>query len=471
MLLDRIVVRQTICLRLLSEGDRAQEVAFGRFLANEKVTPERLIEGWSEQTESAAAGRHVLAIQDTSEINFKTKPGRRRGLGEIGKGSGRGVLVHAMVAVDADNGSCLGLVGGSVRTRAKGRVKTPHAKRALKDKESRRWIETGAQAKTVLAQAARVTVVHDREGDIYASWASLPGDNFHVLARAMHDRAVAGGGTLSSMMAKLDFVSTRTIELLATPKREARQAVLSLRFSSAEVVRPDGPDARGLPKTVSLRVVEVVELNPPAGVEPVRWRLLTTHAAADVAAAWQIRRLVPAALDDRAIVPPDEDPWPAARGQPARQRRGLDQARRHRRQGGGGDLAARAGARRQEPGARRHRLQRARDRAARRPCRRPVPRQNGAAEEPAPAAQPGLGHLDHRPLGRLERLSILEAARADHAAAWPGVFSCHRQRLEPPRCVHTVAQAGRGGALAAPGARRLLFDDDRHITVACGGAG
>ena len=288
MLLDRIVVRQTICLRRLSEGDRAQEVAFGRFLANEKVTPERLIEGWSEQTESAVAGRHVLAIQDTSEINFKTKPGRRRGLGEIGKGSGRGVLVHAMVAVDADNGSCLGLVGGSVRTRSKGRVKTPHAKRKLKDKESRRWIETGAQAKTVLAQAARVTVVHDREGDIYASWASLPGDNFHVLARAMHDRAVAGGGTLSSVMAKLDFVSTRTIELLATPKREARQAVLSLRFSSAEVVRPDGPDARGLPKTVSLRVVEVVELNPPAGVEPVRWRLLTTHAAADVAAAWQI---------------------------------------------------------------------------------------------------------------------------------------------------------------------------------------
>ena len=270
MLLDRIVVRQTICLRRLSEGDRAQEVAFGRFLANEKVTPERLIEGWSEQTESAVAGRHVLAIQDTSEINFKTKPGRRRGLGEIGKGSGRGVLVHAMVAVDADNGSCLGLVGGSVRTRSKGRVKTPHAKRKLKDKELRRWIETGAQAKKVLAQAARVTVVHDREGDIYASWASLPGDNFHVLARAMHDRAVAGGGTLSSVMAKLDFVSTRTIELLATPKREARRAVLSLRFSSAEVVRPDGPDARGLPKTVSLRVVEVVELNPPAGVEPVR---------------------------------------------------------------------------------------------------------------------------------------------------------------------------------------------------------
>ena len=220
-MLERMLVRQTVCLRRLSEGDRAREVAFGRFLANAKVTPERLIEGWSEQTGSAVAGRHVLAIQDTSEINFKTKPGRRRGLGEIGKGSGRGVLVHAMIAVDADNGSCLGLVGGSVRTRIKGRVKTPHAKRALKDKESRRWVETGTQAKNVLAQAAMVTVVHDREGDIYASWASLPGENVHVLARAMHDRAVAGGGTLSSAMAKFDFVSTRIVALLATPKREA----------------------------------------------------------------------------------------------------------------------------------------------------------------------------------------------------------------------------------------------------------
>ncbi len=280
-------MRQTICLRQLGEGDRAQEVAFGRFLANEKVTVERVIEGWSDQSASAVAGRHVLAIQDTSEINFRTKPGRRRGLGEIGKGSGRGVLVHAMAAVDADNGSCLGLVGGTVYTR-KGRVETPHAKRKLTDKESRRWIDTANQAKTVLAQAAMVTAVADRESDIYAGWASLPGENFHLLSRVMHNRAVAGGGTLASAAAKLPFVSTRSIDLLATPKRAPRQAVLSLRFGSVDVLRPNGPDARGLPKTVSLRLVDVIERNPPEGVEPVHWRLLTTHGVADLATAWQI---------------------------------------------------------------------------------------------------------------------------------------------------------------------------------------
>ncbi|CAL8976792.1 hypothetical protein RHODOP_02262 [Rhodoplanes sp. P11] len=85
-------------------------------LGNEKVTVARLIEGWSSETGPAAAGRHVLAIQDTSEITISTRPGRRRGLGEIGKGTGHGLLVHAMLALDADTGASLGLVGGATGT-------------------------------------------------------------------------------------------------------------------------------------------------------------------------------------------------------------------------------------------------------------------------------------------------------------------------------------------------------------------
>jgi hypothetical protein len=68
-----------------------------------KATVERLVAGWSAATGAAVAGRHVLAIQDTSEINFRTTRTRTRGLGEIGKGVGRGALLHAMVAVDAES--------------------------------------------------------------------------------------------------------------------------------------------------------------------------------------------------------------------------------------------------------------------------------------------------------------------------------------------------------------------------------
>src|ERR1700687_105784 len=120
-----MVAGKDVCLRRLAKGNRAREVRFNRFLGNAKVTTARVIESWSEGTAAAAEGRHILAIQDTSEINFATTTKRRRGLGEIGKGNGRGVLLHPMLAVDAENGSCLGLLSGQVWTR-KGRRTVSH---------------------------------------------------------------------------------------------------------------------------------------------------------------------------------------------------------------------------------------------------------------------------------------------------------------------------------------------------------
>jgi len=282
-----MVARGNVCIRRLGDGDGTQTKQFRRFLANDRVTVDRVIASWSEQTGPAAAGRHVLAIQDTSEIFFRTRADRTRGLGEIGKGRSRGALLHGMLAVDAATGGCLGLVAGSVYTR-QSRIGIPHGERALADKESRRWIETASAAKAVLVQAACVTVVADRESDIYAEWATLPAGNFHLLTRVMHDRAVVDGGTLFSAAQGLAFAGTRTVELQVTAKRAARKAVLSLRFGTVEVRRPPRPGVKGLPDSVSLRLVEAIERTPPAGVEPVHWRLLTTHAVTDDATAWQI---------------------------------------------------------------------------------------------------------------------------------------------------------------------------------------
>jgi hypothetical protein len=80
-----MVAGKDVCLRRLAKGVRAREVRFNRLLGNVKVTTERVIEGWSEGTAAAAEGRHILAIQDTSEISFATTARRRRGLGETGK--------------------------------------------------------------------------------------------------------------------------------------------------------------------------------------------------------------------------------------------------------------------------------------------------------------------------------------------------------------------------------------------------
>jgi hypothetical protein len=282
-----MVTRKTVCLRRLG-GDRGGELRAGRFFASRKVTPAKLVDGWADRTGAAVAGRHVLAPQDTSEVKFPTTAQRRRGLGPAGKGNAYGVLVHAMLAVDAGTGACLGLVGGDVWTRP-GVNPTPHRKRPLEERESIRWIDTAQQAKQVLTSAAMVTVVDDREADIYPKWARPREPNFHLLTRAMSDRRLADGSTLSIAVAQLPPAGRRTIKLPARPPVQAkRSAVLELRFGEVEICRPrDEPD-RSLPKTVRLRLVEVQEVDVPEGMEPLHWRLLTTHSIAEAAEAWRI---------------------------------------------------------------------------------------------------------------------------------------------------------------------------------------
>ena len=126
-----MVARKSVCLRRAAGGKRSEIVRYGRFLDNRRVTVSSLIEGWGRRTATAAAGRHVLAIHDTSEINFRTSPEHRRGLGEIAKGNSHGVLLHAMLAVDAQSGDSLGLVAGEIWTR-QGRQVIAHDKRAAR---------------------------------------------------------------------------------------------------------------------------------------------------------------------------------------------------------------------------------------------------------------------------------------------------------------------------------------------------
>lgn len=281
-----MVGRQSVCLRRLAGGSRGGIVGFGRFLSNPKVTSEAVIEGWSAGLSAACEGRHVLAIQDTSEITFATTAERQRGLGKIGKGGGRGVLLHPLLAADAETGGLLGLVSGRVWTRD-GVQTTPHAKRPLSQKESERWISVPEASKTCLATAAVVTEISDREADIYAKWARLPGPDFHVLTRAGPDRKIVeGGGKLSS--APLKSGGSALVKLRAQPERPERDAHLSIRYGQVTLKRPPNTLDKQLPERLAVSLVEVVESGAPAGVRPITWRLLTTHALEDDAAAWRI---------------------------------------------------------------------------------------------------------------------------------------------------------------------------------------
>jgi hypothetical protein len=285
----------SVCLRRLAAGERALEVQFHRFLANPKVTVAKLIAGWSQETASAAAGRHVLGIQDGSEINFQTRNGRDRGLGLIGKGVGRGLLLHPMIAVDAETGECLGLVGGNLWTRPvdaavnrNGKPKQNNARRPLSEKESRYWIETAQAAKATLSEATMVTMIADREADIYQLWASVPGPKVHVLGRIFRDRPLLGGGTIMTAAQTWPVRGTREITIRERENRLGRDAALQIRFGEVTILRPQTAREPDLPKQVTLTLIELTEPDPPEGADPLHWRLLTTHCVTEANTAWQV---------------------------------------------------------------------------------------------------------------------------------------------------------------------------------------
>src|SRR5437667_7677158 len=79
------VERVTMNLRAAADG-RADWVGFSRWLNNPSVTAEEIAVHSAEALSERVAGLHVLAIQDTTELNYAKHAGRVRGLGPSGNG-------------------------------------------------------------------------------------------------------------------------------------------------------------------------------------------------------------------------------------------------------------------------------------------------------------------------------------------------------------------------------------------------
>ncbi|MGP0061783.1 MAG: IS4 family transposase [Beijerinckiaceae bacterium] len=268
--------------------NRADAVACTRFLRNPKVKVQEIVQTAAGRTNEAAAGRHVLLVEDTSEINYQAKRKRKRGLGQVGNGSDIGLFVHPALAVDAHDGSILGLAGATIWRRAKVKDEK-YQSLPIEDKESYRWIETALKARAALPAPDRVTVVADREADIYEVFARLPDRRTDVLIRANHNRALADKqGHLFDEIAAQPEAGRLTFDLPARPGRPARHVTLAVRFGKISLRQPKvGVDPRD-PPAIQLHMVEVKEVDPPSQDDAVVWRLLTTHEVASLEQAAQI---------------------------------------------------------------------------------------------------------------------------------------------------------------------------------------
>jgi Transposase DDE domain len=285
LLLQRAVERVTVNLRGAADR-RADWVGFSRWLNNPGVTVTEIAEHCGEELAGRVAGLHVLAIQDTTELNYAAHCGRVRGLGPCGNGLDPGLFVHPTLAIDAGSGALLGLAGVQIWTRG-APAGAGYRDRRIEEKESYRWVQGAATAKAVLAAAAMVTVIADRESDIYEEFDRIPDERTHLLTRACRDRALVGGGRLFTIADRWPIRHRFELELRARPGRPARTAKVDLRFGEITIKRPSNCSDPGASPQLTLRLVEVRETDRNVE-EPIHWRLVTTHDVTTVAQALQI---------------------------------------------------------------------------------------------------------------------------------------------------------------------------------------
>jgi hypothetical protein len=244
-------------------------------------------------TAGRVAGRDVVVVHDTTEMALGGRWARANGYGPVGKGGALGgLLLHAGLALEVGSGALLGLVDARVWNRDQGTV-PPRRSRATADKESQRWLDTTARAGEALAAANSITVVSDRESDIYEHFACRPA-NTHLIVRACQNRRIEApgadaGALLFGCVDGLPEAGRFSTKIPAAPGRKAREVELAVRFSSVSLCKPQNGAASALPKTIAVALVDVREVTVPEDGEPLHWRLLTTHP---VTSPGEARRIV-----------------------------------------------------------------------------------------------------------------------------------------------------------------------------------
>ena len=288
--------------------DRNTEINFGRFLRNSRVTINGIKAAYMDnhgQLNKICAHRHILLVEDTSELSFGLEP-HKTGLSKVGNGKEAGFYLHPVIVLDASDGGCLGLGETEIYQRttyeqgdpmndAKYRSKELQ-KKPFCDKESYRWYSAIAKTLKRTPDAVRHTVLADRESDIYEAMCGFIDLKCDFVLRAQYlDRTLnydRSGHSVAKELAQWSSKGSYSFDLPPTDKRSAHTAVLEIKFGVVLLARPHAGVVKHLPKTIKVSVVEVKERSESVvnNEQPIHWVLLTSHTINSIEEALQIIR-------------------------------------------------------------------------------------------------------------------------------------------------------------------------------------
>lgn len=279
-----------------AQGERALVKGYYRFIDQpdeSALTVEKILLPHREQTlRRMQAESTVLCIQDGTDLNYDGLA-ESEGLGVIGSNqtdaTSRGLHLHSTLAVNEE-----GVPLGVLRLQCEAPVSRPKEDKRftyqipIEEKETYAWILGLRDLRSAAAPMphTRVVSVMDRDADIFElfdDWRQDP--SVELLVRAQKNRRTTEARKLFDAVraskARLSlelFIGRQSArpkrsKQQARPARKARTAVVTLRYQKIELAPPSYHEDKA---PIPLWIIHVCEEDPPAGVRPVEWFLLTT---------------------------------------------------------------------------------------------------------------------------------------------------------------------------------------------------
>ncbi len=282
VVLNRLGDKPGISIPAASRGWAEIQAAY-RFFSNDKVNMEKILSAHEAATvERIKSHPVVLLVNDTTQLNYVVER-KKEGLGTIRTQEYTRYHLHPTIALTPDR-LCLGTIKAKFWQRPEETEGHLRKQKAIKDKESIRWLESYEKACEISREVpdSLIVSIGDRESDIYEYYQLYTeSDARHraqwLVRAAWNRRVTTTKGTKSNLwdtMARAPKRGTVSFELPSSGSRKARTVTQVIR--SKQVVF-DGVQRKGgrLPP-LKINVVYAKETRAPNGEKPVEWMLLTS---------------------------------------------------------------------------------------------------------------------------------------------------------------------------------------------------
>jgi hypothetical protein len=276
---------QSSSIHASTQCEAEQKGAY-RFFANEGVEEKILVATTKERSSYLCAGKDLLVLTDTTEFNLKNHHNRLKpdtGIGVTGNNKDLGFFMHTSLVMDAATEAVLGISDVQLWNRGEGKVrmvKGENKRIPIEQKESYKWLKAANASKAHLSAANSITMVEDREGDIYEQFVRIPDQRTHLIVRNRIDRTLSDGRRLYECLAAQDASGSYNIDLIHDIDNrkgiEKRIATVQVRYCKVKMKPPNHYKRKGIAAQIQMNAIEVREVT--AGIKkPILWRILTTH--------------------------------------------------------------------------------------------------------------------------------------------------------------------------------------------------